>query len=92
VLEHHPHVAEVRQKGIMVGIELVQDRRASTSFPLERRTGHLVTLAARKRGVVVRPLGDVAVLMPAPALPEELLHRLCDVLLESIDEATGSNG
>lgn len=87
-LKGHPHVAEVRQKGVMVGIELVKDRGGLVPFPVERRTGHRVTLAARKRGVILRPLGDVAVLMPAPAVPVELVDRLCDVAVESIDEAT----
>jgi adenosylmethionine-8-amino-7-oxononanoate aminotransferase len=88
VLNDHPHVAEVRQKGIMVGIELVRDRDGLVPFSAERRTGHRVTLAARQRGVILRPLGDVVVLMPAPAMPLELVDRLCDVALEAIDEAT----
>ena len=50
--------------------------------------GHQVTLAARKRGVILRPLGDVIVLMPAPGMPAELVETLCDVALESIDEVT----
>lgn len=87
-LEGHPHVAEVRQKGVMVGIELVQNQNGLVPFPPERRTGHRVTLAARKRGVILRPLGDVVVLMPAPAMPVELVDRLCDVAIESIDETT----
>jgi adenosylmethionine-8-amino-7-oxononanoate aminotransferase len=87
-LEKHPHVGQVRQKGVMVGIELVRDRETATPFPVERRTGHLVTLAARGRGVIVRPLGDVVVLMPAPAMPEELVGELCDAAIESITEAT----
>ncbi|MFO1094234.1 MAG: adenosylmethionine--8-amino-7-oxononanoate transaminase [Planctomycetaceae bacterium] len=86
-LADHPHVGEIRQKGGMIGIELVQDRETRASFPIERRTGHLVTLAARKRGVIIRPLGDVVVLMPAPAMPGELIDRLCDVAIESIGEA-----
>jgi adenosylmethionine-8-amino-7-oxononanoate aminotransferase len=87
-LADHPHVGEVRQKGVMVGIELVEDRRSQRPFPLERRTGHLVTLAARERGCIVRPLGDVVVLMPAPAMPAELVERLCAVTIESIHAAT----
>jgi adenosylmethionine-8-amino-7-oxononanoate aminotransferase len=86
-LREHPHVAEVRQKGIMVGIELVRDRAGNVPFPPERRTGHRVTLAARKRGVIVRPLGDVVVLMPAPAMPTELIDELCRATIEAIDEA-----
>ncbi|MFM7162004.1 MAG: adenosylmethionine--8-amino-7-oxononanoate transaminase [Planctomycetaceae bacterium] len=86
-LAEHRHVAEVRQRGLMVGIELVHERDPLRPFPAELRTGHRVTLAARRRGVIVRPLGDVAVLMPAPAMPAELVDRLCTVLLESLDEA-----
>jgi len=88
VLKDHPHVAEVRQKGVMVGIELVKERDGLIPFPAERRTGHRVTLAARERGVILRPLGDVAVLMPAPAMPVDLVDRLCDVAIASIDTAT----
>ena len=87
-LRDHPHVGEIRRKGIMVGIELVQNRDGNRPFPAERRTGHLVTLAARKRGVILRPLGDVVVLMPAPAMPVERIDQLCDAAFEAIDEAT----
>jgi len=86
-LRDHPHVGEVRQKGIMIGIELVRDRDGNIPFPPERRTGHRVTLAARKRNVVIRPLGDVVVLMPAPAMPGGLIDELCDAVFAAIDEA-----
>lgn len=82
------HVAEVRCKGVMVGIELAADREKGISYPPEQRRGHAVTLAARARGILIRPLGDVVVLMPAPAMPEALVHRLCDAVAESIRDAT----
>jgi len=85
-----PHVGEIRQKGTMVGIELVQDRDGNVAYPPERRMGHQVTLAARRRDTILRPLGDVVVLMPAPAMPAELVERLCDVTIESIAEVTSS--
>jgi adenosylmethionine-8-amino-7-oxononanoate aminotransferase len=85
-LANHPHVLDIRRCGLMVGIELVQDRDSRTPFPTERRLGHQVTLAARRRGVIIRPLGDVVV-RPAPARPESLLERLCDATFEAIDEA-----
>jgi adenosylmethionine-8-amino-7-oxononanoate aminotransferase len=73
----------VRHKGAMVGIEL-------TGFPPEHRIGHQVTLACRQRGVIVRNIGDVVVLMPAPAMPIELVERLCNVVTEAIDELMNS--
>jgi adenosylmethionine---8-amino-7-oxononanoate aminotransferase len=78
-----PAVAEVRQRGLMVGIEL-----SGGSAP--ERLGHLVTLAARRRGAVIRPLGDVVVLMPAPAISERDLHRLVMITAEAIAEVTAS--
>ena len=89
-LKDCPYVAEVRQKGVMVGIELVRDRETLAPFPAARRMGHQVTLAARKRGVIIRPLGDVVVLMPAPAMPAELIDQLCDVAIEAIREVTAA--
>lgn len=90
-LTDHPHVGDVRQKGIMVGIELVRDPATAAPYDAELRMGHQVTLAARRRGVILRPLGDVVVLMPAPAMPSELVGQLCDVAIEAIHEvATGA--
>jgi len=86
-LKDHPHVGEVRHKGTMVGIELVADRETREPFPAAKRMGHQVTLAAREQGVIIRPLGDVVILMPAPGMPGELIHQLCDVIFAAIDEA-----
>jgi adenosylmethionine-8-amino-7-oxononanoate aminotransferase len=74
---------------MMVGIELVQDRQTNAPFPAVQRMGHLVTLEARRRGAIIRPLGDVVVLMPAPAMSAELIDRLCDVAAEAVRAATG---
>src|SRR5205085_8405944 len=59
-----PHVGDVRQAGLMVGIELVADRESKRPFPLARQTGALVARLAREHAVIMRPLGDVVVLMP----------------------------
>lgn len=84
----HPHVGDVRRRGIMTGIELVQDRGDDSPYPPELRMGNRVTRAARERGVIVRPLGDVVVLMPAPATPVALLDQVCDAVFDSIERAT----
>jgi adenosylmethionine-8-amino-7-oxononanoate aminotransferase len=85
-LAGHPHVGQVRQKGIMAGIELVADRGRQASFDAALRVGHRVALAARRRGVVIRPLGEVIVLMPAPAMPGPLVDELCTATFAAIDD------
>ena len=67
----------------MVGIELDQEGKP---FPPELRIGHQVTLACRKRGVVLRNIADVIVVMPAPAMPISLVNELCQVVRDSIEE------
>jgi adenosylmethionine-8-amino-7-oxononanoate aminotransferase len=84
------HVGEVRQQGVMVGIELVADPARRTPYPLEARIGQRVVRAARARGVILRPLGNVIVLMPPLAIDEDELDRLVDVAGEAIAEATGA--
>jgi adenosylmethionine---8-amino-7-oxononanoate aminotransferase len=82
------HVADVRQWGFMVGIELVEDKQEIKSYPPERRTGHKVILEARKRGVMIRPLGDVIILMPPLTIAEEELKTLLDVTYDCIRVVT----
>jgi len=83
-----PHVGEVRRRGLMVGIELVADRRTREPFPPAERRGWKVCLAARRRGVWIRPLGDVIVLMPPYCISDESLARLVGAVREGIVEAT----
>jgi adenosylmethionine-8-amino-7-oxononanoate aminotransferase len=82
------HVGEVRQRGMMIGIELVRDRSSRAEYPYGERVGHRVCLAARKRGVLLRPLGNVVVLMPPLSLTVAEAGWLGDVVKDSIDEVT----
>ena len=84
----HPHVGEVRQRGLMVGIELVADRATKAGYDDALRAGHQVILAARRRGAVLRPLGNVVVLMPPLSLTEAELAELAGIALASIAEVT----
>jgi adenosylmethionine---8-amino-7-oxononanoate aminotransferase len=77
-----PRVAEVRRRGLMVGIEL-------DGFRVADRMGHRVTLEARRRGAVVRPLGDVVILMPPLAISASELRRLVDIVRDAIAAGTG---
>jgi adenosylmethionine---8-amino-7-oxononanoate aminotransferase len=83
-LAEHPAVREVRRRGFMVGIELVE-------HPLPVRIGHRVTVEARSRGAIIRPLGDVVVLMPPLSISREDLTRLVSITLEAIDAATAAS-
>ncbi|MFN7956645.1 MAG: adenosylmethionine--8-amino-7-oxononanoate transaminase [bacterium] len=85
-LAEHPCVGEIRQRGLMVGIELVRDRATRAEFEYGDRVGHQVILAARRRGVILRPLGDVLVLMPPLAITPDEIALLARVVRESIDE------
>ncbi len=75
-----PEVAEVRGRGFMVGIDLGEHDPAL-------RLGHRVTLAARERGAIVRPLGDTVVLMPPLAISKQDLRRLVEITAASIRAA-----
>ncbi len=80
-----PHVLDVRQRGIMAGIELGKDRDTREPFDLSKRTGAALCNAMRKQGVILRPLGDVVVLMPVPAMPHNTLRNLLEVVVNTID-------
>ncbi len=80
-------VGEVRQCGFMVGIELAADRTTAKSFDPALKMGRRVTFQARKRGVIIRPLGDVVVLMPHLSFSEEELLKLVEVTAESVRAA-----
>jgi adenosylmethionine-8-amino-7-oxononanoate aminotransferase len=81
-----PCVGDVRQRGLMAGIELVEDRTGKRPFPPATRMGARVCRLARQRGVLLRPLGDVVVVMPPLAIDDSLMDQLCGVLYDCIRE------
>jgi adenosylmethionine-8-amino-7-oxononanoate aminotransferase len=87
-LRQFPHVGEIRQQGFIVAIELVEDKQTKKPYPLEARVGHRVSMEARNRGLLLRPIGNVMVLMPplSTSLPE--LRRMVKILREAIETVT----
>ena len=73
--------------GVMVGIELVANKDTGTSFDAGLRVGNRVIERALEHGLLIRPLGDVVVLMPTLAITEDELTFLCDTVERSINEA-----
>jgi adenosylmethionine---8-amino-7-oxononanoate aminotransferase len=85
-IEPLPHVGDVRQCGFMVGVELVQDRPTRQAYAPDLRMGARVTLDVRKRGVILRPLGDVVVLMPPLSITADQIRHLVSAAAQSIRE------
>jgi adenosylmethionine-8-amino-7-oxononanoate transaminase len=74
------HVGQIRQLGMMTGIELVLDKITKQPFPFEQRTGAKVCSEIRKYGIILRPLDDVIVLMPPLSITEpQIVHLLTSV-------------
>ncbi len=84
------HVGEIRQRGFMVGIELVRDKATKETYPLEDKIGIKVTAECRRQGLIIRPLGNVIVLMPPLAISQRDLHRMLQIAYASIRTTTES--
>ncbi|MCG3175826.1 MAG: L-Lysine--8-amino-7-oxononanoate transaminase [Candidatus Omnitrophica bacterium] len=83
------HVGDTRQVGLMAGVELVRDKRTREPYPLTEKRGARVCLAARRQGVMLRPLGNVVVLLPPLSITAPELRRLLSVVERCIHEVTG---
>ena len=86
IFADHPWVGQIRQQGLMVGLELVRDRTTRESFPAVDATGWRVCRAARDRGVFVRPLGDVVVIMPPLSIEEDELAQIVEAVRYGLHE------
>jgi adenosylmethionine-8-amino-7-oxononanoate aminotransferase len=87
-LEDHAHVAEVRQRGMILAIEMVKDKTARTPYPWQERRGLSVYRNALEQGVLLRPLGDVIYFMPPYVITPEQIHHLADVAWQAIHAST----
>jgi adenosylmethionine---8-amino-7-oxononanoate aminotransferase len=87
-LREHPRVGELRQRGLMVGVELVRDRETKAEYPYAARAGQRACLEARAQGAILRPLGNVVVLMPPLGMSEGQLTELAGIAAKAIDLAT----
>ncbi len=83
------HVGDARGLGLMAGVELVREKEGGEPYPFEEKMGYRVCLRAREKGLLIRPLGNVVVVMPPLCISEEHLARMLDIIRDSIVEATG---
>ncbi len=87
-LKDHPHVGDIRQRGLVAGIELVKDKATKEAYPWEERRGWQVCEAALQAGVLIRPLGNVVVIFPPLAIQLDELDRICAAVKHGIEKAT----
>jgi adenosylmethionine-8-amino-7-oxononanoate aminotransferase len=86
--ESLPHVGDIRQSGLMVGIELVRDKEKRTPYDAAQRIAHKVCREVRRHGVFLRPLGDVIVFMPLLSVTEDEVDLICDVTATAVRTIT----
>jgi adenosylmethionine-8-amino-7-oxononanoate aminotransferase len=89
-LSAHKNVGEIRQAGLMCGIEIVADRNTTVSFPPGDRIGYHICLSLRDRGIFLRPLGDVIPLMPPLSSTDTELQHLAGSVRAAIVERLGA--
>ena len=87
-IEGLEHVGEIRNRGIMTGIELVKDKATKKPYESAEKIGHKVCMEARKHGVIIRNLGDVIVLMPPLSITLSEVDLLCNATAEGIKAVT----
>ena len=80
-----PHVGDIRQRGFMAGIELVRDQVTKEPYPLSAKAGHRAAAIARSKRLILRPIGNVLVLMPPLSTTTEELKKMVEVMRESIE-------
>ncbi|HBR18214.1 MAG TPA: adenosylmethionine--8-amino-7-oxononanoate transaminase [Deltaproteobacteria bacterium] len=83
-----PHVGDVRQKGLIAGIELVKDKKTKEPYFTEQRIGHKICIEARKYGLIIRPLGDTIVIMPPLSITMAEIKKMIDVIYRCIRQTT----
>ncbi len=84
-LKKSAHVGDVRQRGLMAGVELVADKKTKKPFAPALRTGHRVCMDTRQYGLIIRPLGDTIVLMPPLSITESELREMVDIIGASLN-------
>jgi adenosylmethionine---8-amino-7-oxononanoate aminotransferase len=80
-----PQVGDIRQRGLMAGVELVMDKQTKAPYPLNAKAGHRVATIARSKGLILRPIGNVLVLIPPLSISKDELKKTVEILKQSIE-------
>jgi adenosylmethionine-8-amino-7-oxononanoate aminotransferase len=87
-LAEHPHIAEVRQHGMILAMEMVRDKAARTPYPWEERRGLTVYRHGLEQGVLLRPVGNVVYFMPPYIVTPDEINKMVKAAAEGIEQAT----
>ena len=87
-LQAHPHVAEVRQTGMILAIEMIKHKNTREAYPWQERRGLKVYQNALQQGVLLRPLGNVVYFMPPYLINSDEIHLMAKVAIDGIHLAT----
>lgn len=90
-LSAHRHVGQARHAGLMAGIELVRDQKTRRPYDWEEARGWAVCNEALRKGLILRPLGNVVVLMPPLCINLEELYTMLDIVENAIETALPSS-
>lgn len=85
-LRSHPLVGDLRGRGLMAGLDLVEHKETCEAYPWAKRTGHQAVMAARKRGVNTRAIGDLLLAVPPLTIKQDEIELLVRVLREALDD------
>jgi L-2,4-diaminobutyrate transaminase len=88
-LGQHPHVGDIRGKGLMLGIELMKDRETKETLPMANRTGRQVLKAAAERGLITRALGDTLVFAPPLVITRNEADEIADKFALAVKDVLG---
>ncbi|MBA3449607.1 MAG: aspartate aminotransferase family protein [Chloroflexia bacterium] len=88
-LDDHPHVGNVRGKGLMLFVELVADKTSKAKLDPARNIGGKLTAATRARGIIVRPVNDGIAISPPLTIQQPELDEIASAIADSIDEVLG---
>jgi putrescine---pyruvate transaminase len=90
--ERQPHVGEARGKGLMIGVELVKDKRSKEQFRGDELFGHRVARRCRDHGVLIRNLYDTFIISPPLILTTDQADRIVEVMDEALTFVSKSVG
>jgi adenosylmethionine-8-amino-7-oxononanoate aminotransferase len=88
IFTDHPHIAEVRQTGMIVALEMVKNKQTREPYPWQERRGLQVYLSALKQGALIRPLSDVIYFMPPYVITEDEIDHMVKIAYQAIEQAT----